>query len=900
MTSESLPSGLSGRYELQRELGAGGMATVYLARDVRHNRQVALKVLHPELSAVIGPERFLKEIELTANLQHPHILPLFDSGEANGQLFYVMPFVEGETLRARLTREQQLPIPDVIGLAREVAGALQYAHERGVIHRDIKPENILLQGGHALVADFGIALAVQQAGGQRMTQTGLSLGTPQYMAPEQAMGERAVDARADVYALGAVTYEMLTGEPPFSGPSSQAIVARVLTVPPAPPAPPAQTRSTVPAHVEAAVLAALQKLPADRPATAQKFADALTGGLALAPPSPPVASTIKTNPVRRGVPAWLFIAACALCIVMGWLAWRSREDQTTSVPATRFTLALPDSIVLAPLNTQVGVAMSPDGREFLFPALGPNGLSLYRRRLDSLRLQQLPATVGTGNPMYSPDGNWLTLEDEENRLVRVPVAGGTPQIVDNLGYRSSWGEHDRLLFLREGRLYLQDGFSTAPRLLATPKNGEFFAFPFVLPGADEALVNIIAPGVVNPDEFRIAKVSLKTGAVSLLNARGAQPRFVPPNFLLTSWQDQSLRVAEFSPAATAEVGSPTVALENVLVRTGGGALYGVSRNGVLAYVTTGGTPNPVLISHGQTRVIRVDRSLGVLVGGARFSPDGSQFTLATDLGGNVGSILIGSSATGDVQPLVRSPGFTSGSFPVWRADGRAIIWAARNSLTEGGGVILQKAVDGTGLVDTLYRLPKGEGLYGLESCGARDCLLLQVRSPSGDVEIRELTLTPSVNARRLLTLRSFGVLRVSPDGRWLATTEIERGAASLFIFDLAHPERRVLVVGASVSQMAWLPDSATSVYRYGNDLLTATLQVSDRVTIARRDTLGVGKWASISPGALANVGSTLATIDAKTGTLLGSVSPAGSSIAVVVVTDFLDELRRRLALTKGQ
>src|SRR5512146_1352577 len=224
---DTLRSALADRYRIERELGAGGMATVYLAEDLKHHRKVAIKVLHAELSAILGPERFLKEIELTASLQHPHILPLFDSGSADGLLYYVMPYVDGETLRSRLERERQLPIADAVRIATESADALQYAHEHGVVHRDIKPENILLQNGHALVADFGIALAVEQAGGQRMTQTGLSLGTPQYMAPEQAMGERSVDARADIYALGAVTYEMLAGEPPFAAPTAQAIVARV-------------------------------------------------------------------------------------------------------------------------------------------------------------------------------------------------------------------------------------------------------------------------------------------------------------------------------------------------------------------------------------------------------------------------------------------------------------------------------------------------------------------------------------------------------------------------------------------------------------------------------------------------------------------------------------------------
>src|SRR5436190_1811637 len=258
---QDLSRAVAGRYRVAREIGRGGMAAVFLARDLRHERDVAIKVLHPELAAALGADRFLAEIKTTARLQHPHILPLLDSGEANGLLFYVMPFVAGETLRERLTRDTQLSIDDAVRIAREVADALGAAHALGIIHRDIKPENILLQGGHALVADFGIALAVHQAGGTRMTQTGLSLGTPQYMAPEQAMGEKTIGPRADIYALGAVLYEMLTGEPPFTGATVQAIVARVLT---AAPAPIAQTRNTVPAHVDQAVLKALAKLPADR------------------------------------------------------------------------------------------------------------------------------------------------------------------------------------------------------------------------------------------------------------------------------------------------------------------------------------------------------------------------------------------------------------------------------------------------------------------------------------------------------------------------------------------------------------------------------------------------------------------------------------------------------------
>ncbi len=266
---ENLTNALADRYRIERELGSGGMATVYLAHDLRHDRKVAVKVLRPDLAAVIGAERFLNEIRVTAKLQHPHILPLHDSGEAGGEdglgmppfLYYVMPYVEGESLRAKLNREKQLSIQETVAIATAVASALDYAHRNDVIHRDIKPENILINEGQPVVTDFGIALAVSAAGGTRITETGLSLGTPHYMSPEQATADRKLTGRTDLYSLACVTYEMLTGEPPYTGATTQAVVAKIMTAP----IPDVRTvRDNVPERVARAVERALAKVPGDR------------------------------------------------------------------------------------------------------------------------------------------------------------------------------------------------------------------------------------------------------------------------------------------------------------------------------------------------------------------------------------------------------------------------------------------------------------------------------------------------------------------------------------------------------------------------------------------------------------------------------------------------------------
>jgi WD40 repeat protein len=448
-----LGAALEGRYRIEHELGAGGMATVYLAEDLKHDRKVALKVLKPELTAVLGGDRFIQEIKTTASLQHPHILPLFDSGTAHDFLFYVMPYIEGETLRDKLERETQLGLEEALRIATEVADALDYAHRQGIIHRDIKPENILLHDGRPMVADFGIALALSAAAGGRMTETGTSLGTPHYMSPEQATADKELTARSDIYSLGSVLYEMLTGDPPHTGSSAQQVIMKIIADTPRPVT---DLRRSVPPNVTAAVAKALEKLPADRFESARAFADALKNpafmSLAMARTT---GATIDGG--ARLVRSWRRAAFAAIAVtvlaVAGVISMLT-QSSGSNPPAgpTAWDIGLEN----APLDAgMVSLVVSPDG-DFVVYQTVIDGLSqLWYRSLLDETIRRIDGTDDGWSPALSPDGSRLAFMragEPDKTLEILPMDGGTPTVLarvdDEIGY---------LQWLPDGRLLLIEG-----------------------------------------------------------------------------------------------------------------------------------------------------------------------------------------------------------------------------------------------------------------------------------------------------------------------------------------------------------------------------------------------------------------------------------------------------------
>jgi len=837
--TDRLTAALSDRYRVERELGAGGMATVYLAHDLKHDRDVAIKVLHPELGAALGGERFLTEIRTTARLQHPHILPLLDSGDADGLLYYVMPLVTGETLRARLERERQLPIADAMLIAREVADALHYAHGLGVIHRDIKPENILLQNGHALVADFGIALAVQSAGGARMTQTGLSLGTPQYMSPEQAMGERTIDARSDIYALGAMTYEMLAGDAPFTGSSVPAIVAKVLS---SEPEPLSVVRKTVPEHIETAVLTALAKLPADRYASAAEFAAALQAEGAVRSTRLASAERARGTQQVRGLRIALgAVAALAVIatIAASW-AWKRPRAQASATVA-QFELPAPPGLAHALRQDLQSLAISPDGKLMTIGVMTASGFSLAVRSLDQLVVRVLPGTSEAAFPAFSPDGKWIAFDAGDGFLKKIAVDGTSLTTIGPVPSGGStgvtWISDQELVYT--GNSLIADPFASrvsangGPAVRAarpdSANNDRFHTGPVSVGDGRHVVVS----STTNNSGFnRVALLDLKDSTTTVFPAlSSARVLGVIDGAVVYVQPDGALMAAPINLSART-VGVAVQLADSISIRRSG-AGAALSASGTLLTLRGGATRELVRVTPAgvATKLLGAERSYLH----PRLSPDGRRvaFEVSEQRGTD---IWVADLALQTTERVTRDG---SSDRPEWSPDGQRLLYSSGRTTpytlyeqpADGSGPGV-KLMNGTGLGarEGVYT-PDGRGVvYRVDTEGnARDILQLSL---VGDRTPVPLLVGPSDDKQP----------RVSPDGRWLAYVSNESGREEVYVRALAPSGGRVAVSSGGGGEPLWSRDGRRLFYREGSKLMAADLAITTQPAVTARAVLFEGPF----------------------------------------------------------
>ncbi len=833
--TEQLQNSLGHSYVLDREVGRGGMATVYLARDVKHDRRVALKVLDPELGAVLGADRFLSEIRVTANLQHPNLLPLFDSGEAGGLLYYVMPYVEGESLRHRIEREKQLPVDEAVRIAVAIANALDYAHGHGIIHRDLKPENILLQHGQPVVADFGIALAVSNAGGARVTQTGLSLGTPQYMSPEQATGDRTIDARTDIYSLAAMTYEMLAGEPPHTGTSAQAIIAKLMTTEPQP----VRTlRPSVPANVAMAVEQGLAKLPADRFGSAKVFSDALTNASFTTSLRSVTAAPSRS---RRGVELTLGAVAAASLVAAGWM-WTHRAPAHR---VERYSIELDSTEAIVPGGRWGRIAISPDGSTIIYVGGPRNGLMVRRR--DELHAKPIPGAEAAGAPFFSPDGTHVGFIQNASKLMIVGLDGAPPVFVtDSLVGLAG------LYWAPDGMIYA-DGQGPTPLIRVPARSGgkpeRLIAFdtaagerdqifPSVLPdGKGILFTGQIRPGDGSPIHQAIKITDRVTGAHYLVVDDARFARYVSPGYLIYLTTGGMLMAAPFD-LGTRKITGSAVVLADDLSRDMNSTDVALSESGTLLYLSNAvGASQRELVWVGRDgREQPVDSAWHGTFTDPAISPDGTRIAVST--GVTVvevpGTSVTAGTGTGDVWMRRLDNGVVTkltveggdNRFPAWAWDGKSVFYAGGTNRTS----IVERRADGSAPPATVVQTdeyigsiapsPDRQWLVYQSGAGAANSHLFVRRA--GDTVSTPLFPGKSITRSPAL----------SPDGKWLAYVSNETGTSEVFVVPFPNvTSAKWQVSRQGGTDPLWSTRGDEVIYRAGDRYLVS-VPVSTRPTFS--------------------------------------------------------------------
>jgi serine/threonine-protein kinase len=848
--TERLEAAFGGQYKILHRLGEGGMATVYLAEDLKHERQVALKVLKPELAAVLGGERFLTEIKTTASLQHPHILPLFDSGEADSFLYYVMPYIDGDSLRDRLDHEKQLPVDEAIKIARAVADALDYAHRKDIIHRDIKPENILLHDGNPVVADFGIALAVSAAGGGRMTETGLSLGTPHYMSPEQATADRDLSTRSDVYSLACVLYEMLTGDPPHVGPTPQSILMRILTEEPRSVT---EIRRSVPPHVAAALAKGLEKLPADRFDSAAAFRDALEDPAftyqAKTVAAPAVKAVAEARPARGF--DWKLTGALAFGAIMTVIAFTGGGEAPPVGPAISLTLELAE----AELFQLDRVVVSRDGRRFAYSGTTEEGLAIHQRAADAGPFQVIPGTEGGAFPSFSPDGQWIAYALPPDRgIFRVAVSGGAPRPLVPSGqgvFSPQWTSEGTVIFT-DG----QTGVFEVPEAGGEAQLVFSHEEPVFQPQMLPERRGILGTGV--SAESTIV-YDFEADSVRTLIPNGTAARYIPTGHVLYVDGSGRLWASAFDLDALELVGDPVPILDGVATSQGLAIQLDVSDSGTLVY-GAGEASNLlddqellIVPFDGEMQEVPIDRRLYRQV---RWSPEGTTIAFSaieTDDLENVASLYVYDVA---LRTATRQITFDHlQGWPIWSPDGRRIVFSGTRPDGSGTGVDANDQLDLW--VKAVYddsdpvHLLEMEGPQYAYAWTADD----EIVFTSGEATSSDLLLArlgDPVETRTYLNIDAdLGASDVSPDGRHIAMASNESGSFEIVVRSFPEPRQPVRISNGGGDRPRWGPDGRSIYYWKRDDvdtLMVARVQTEPVVQVLSEEVVFVDDSGDYSVG----------------------------------------------------
>jgi len=818
---ERLGAALADRYRIERELGAGGMATVYLAADLRHDRKVAIKVLKPELAAVLGAERFVVEIKTTAALQHPHILPLFDSGTADGFLFYVMPFIQGETIREKLNRETQFGVDDAIRIAREVADALDYAHRHGVIHRDIKPENILLHDGRAMVMDFGIALAVSAAAGGRMTETGLSLGTPHYMSPEQATADKDLTPRSDIYSLASVLYEMLAGQPPHIGGAAQQVIMKIITEQAAPVT---AMRKNTPPNVVAALAKALEKLPADRFESAKAFSDALSNAGFAPTGTAAFAAQGRARRTSRAVVALTSVSAMLLiAAIWGW------TRSTPPKQVLRYELGIDSSTALIRGARYGRIALSPDGSLLAYVG-GLNNAVLLRKR-DQLEATAIPGTDQSGAVAFSPDGKRIAFIQQARHLMIASLDGSPPVLVTDSLFGLAglaWAGNDSLYVDGTGSTPL---VRVAAKARSRPES--FMAldstrsetdalYPQVLPGnAGLMYTSITRPA--GTASYAIVLVDLKSKTRKVIVEQATRAMYAPSGHLMYVTSDGTVMAARFDLKKGALTGTPTmVATIGTAESLSPAADFTLSASGTCAYVSGGdvGVQRELVWVTRSGKETLFDSTWVASLAEPALSPDGTRLAVMVGTTDATSDIWIKPVGQGGRLKVSSDAGAVN-RYPVWTRDGNHVLYTSRvgnqvtlveKSLDDGKVVARTRSAATNQPIAIITATPDAEWVVF-----SRDERLYANRR--GDTSASRL-IPDEVSQRQPA---------FSPDGRWLAyTLPVAAGAGRVvYVSPFPNPSgAKWLVSPTAASDPTWSSSGKELFYRKADNADVVAVSVT--------------------------------------------------------------------------